>query len=633
MRRPASGRRLLVTAVVLGTVVLLADTVPAFSAARRQMWGLHTLAYQEFREKLPASAARDIGRFVRGSGDGLPAAAPTAEPSPGRYGTPQRITLSAPGEAQQHIHYTLDGSIPTRLSPRYREPLVVDATTPLRWRVLTPHALPGEVATGVYLIESDTLRLPLLALTMDSLDLWGKYSGIYARPTERGREFERHAYVSVIESDGHEVGFEAEVRIHGGFSRLSDKKSFRVRFRASAITPQVTATDILRPMPGPDEHTIVLRSSSTTPVSRLADALSTALFGSLGEPVSRSQPVRVTLNGRYWGIYDLYEYVDAQFLAARFGPGPFELLAHDSERRGRWLSPVEGTGRTWAALTQYLEDHDLADQAAFDSAARVLDPRSMIDYWAHNVIAGNLDWPYNNSAIWRDRGTRSPFRFLLWDGDATFNSLGDFTGHNTLAWSLRDQPMDSLKWNVRLGGAPDDARSLASTAPMRAFLRNDGFRDAFVARMLVLLSTTYAAANVHPVLDSLVRDVQHELPYELERWSGRDSAYQAGIARMRSFIDERPGVVRRHLAQRFGLGDERQLVFDVRGPGSLQLGGRMWRDTTVTLTVLAGARLPLLAVPDVRSFLDTALDPAIEISADSPRTTLRARFRAERPSP
>jgi hypothetical protein len=633
MRRPASGRRLLVTAVVLGAVVFLADTIPAFSAARRQMWSLHTLAYQEFRAKLPASAARDIGRYVRGAGDGLPAAPPTADPSPGRYHTPQRVTLRAPGDAQRHIHYTRDGSMPTRLSPRYRDPIVVDATTPLRWRVLNPHALPGEVGTGVYLIEPDTRRLPLLALTMDSLHLWGKYSGIYSRPTERGREFERHAYVSLIESDGHEVGFEADVRIHGGFSRLSDKKSFRIRFRLSAVAPQVTATDILRPTPGPDEHTFVLRSSSTTPVSRLADALSTSLFGRLGKPVSRAQPVRVTLNGRYWGIYDVYEYIDAQFLAARFGPGPFELLAHDSERRSRWLSPVEGSGRTWAALTQYLQDNDLADQARFDSAATLLDPRGMIDYWAHNIYAGNLDWPYNNAAIWRDPGTGSPFRFLLWDGDATFSSLGDFTNHNTLAWSLRDVPTDSLKWNADRGGAPDDPRDLAATAPMRAFLRNAGFRDAFIARMLVLLSTSYAAANVYPVLDSLVADVADELPYELSRWGGSDSAYQAGLARMRRHIAERPGIVRRHLAQRFDLGDERALVLDVRGPGGVELGGRLWRDTTVTLTVLAGTRLPLHAAPDVGSTLATPLAPAIAIEGATPQTTLRVRFRAGRPSP
>src|SRR5690606_28554421 len=142
-RGPSSGVRLLLTAVALGTVVLLADTVPAFSAARRQMWGLHTLAYQEFREKLPARAVREIGRYVRGAGDGLPAPPPAAEPRPGRYGTPQRVTLRAPGDAQRYIHYTLDGTIPTRRSPRYREPIVVDATTPLRWRVLAPRALPG----------------------------------------------------------------------------------------------------------------------------------------------------------------------------------------------------------------------------------------------------------------------------------------------------------------------------------------------------------------------------------------------------------------------------------------------------------------------------------------------------------
>lgn len=625
-RQPASLDQPLATAVVLGVVLLLADTVPAFSAARRQMWGLHALAYQKFREKLPARAAAEIGRFVRGAGDGLLAAPPTAAPSPGRYHAPQRVTLSAPGEAQRHIHYTLDGSIPTRLSPRYRDPIVVDGTTPLRWRVLSPRALPGEVGTGVYLIEPDTRRSPLLAVTMDSLDLWGKYSGIYARPTERGREFERHAYVSLIESEGHEVGFEAEVRIHGGFSRLSDKKSFRIRYRSSAVAPHVTATDILRPMPGPDEHTVVLRSSSMSEVSRLADALSTEIYGSLGKPVSRAQSVRVSINGRYWGIYDLRDYISPDFLMARFGAGPFELLAHDSQKPETWLSPALGDGRRWHELLSFIRERDLTEAAVFDSAARMLDPEDTIDYWIHNIYIGNLDWPYNNVALWRDLGSEAPYRWLFWDGDAAFSSLGDFTRHNTLAWALRDRPTDSLKWNIPLGGRPDEEDFLASTEPMRRFLENPRFRDAFVARMLTLLSSTYQSSEVLPRLERLVDAVAREQSFELRRWGGTDSAYHAALGRMRDFIINRPVVVREHLAEHFRLGGERPFVLDVRGPGSLRIGGQMWRDTTVTLTMLAGARLEVEALPDDGAALREAIARQISVSTRREGGRLRVRF-------
>lgn len=632
-RQPPSLRQLFATAAVLGALLLLADTVPAFSAARRQMWGLHTLAYQEFREKLPARAAREVGRFVRGSADGLSMPAPVAEPQPGRHPAALRVTLSAPGAAQRHIHYTRDGSLPTRQSPRYREPIPVDSTVSLRWRVLAPRALPGDVATGVYLIEPDTLRLPLVALTMDSLDLWGKYSGIYVRPLERGREFERHAYVSVVEADGHEVGFEADVRIHGGYSRLAPKKSFRVRFLSSSVSPRVTATDILRPLPGPDEHTVVLRASAATPVTRLADALSTELYGSLGKPVSQAQPVRLSINGRYWGIYDLREYISPQFLASRFGDSPVELLAHDSENVGDWLTPVEGSDRRWRELVEFLRERDLAEPAAYDSASRWLDPNDLIDYWAHNIYAGNLDWPYNNAAVWRELAGDGPFRWLFWDGDATFNALGDFTRHNTLAWALRDRPIDSLKWNIARGGSPDAEFQVVATEPMRAFLRNHGFRDAFIARTLVLLSTAYRADAVLPRLERLVEEVSHELPFEQQRWERSDSAYQAGLERMRRFIVERPAILREHLAARFGLGRERTLTLDVRGPGAVQLGGVAWRDTTVSVTVLAGARLPLRQLADAGALVTTALPAHVVVGAQPTVQTLRVRFAAATPAP
>lgn len=629
----ASGRRLLVTALALGLLLLAADWVPAFAAARRQLWSLHSLAYQEMREKLSARPNQSVGPLVRGAADGLPAPAPSADPAPGRYTGPLRVALAAPPGVVGEIHYTLDGSVPTRGAPRYRQPIAIDSTSVLRWRVLRRGALPGEVATGTYLVEPDNRRLPLVGLTLDSLDLWGRYSGIYVRPQERGREFERLAHVSVVEADGHEVGFEAQVRIHGGYSRLADKKSFRLRFRSSAVAPNVTATDILRALPGVDEQTVVLRSSPTSAVSRLADALSTELYLKLGKPVSQSQPVRLTINGQYWGIYDLREYISPQFLASRFGPGPFELLAHDSEQVHRWLSPVEGTGRRWSALTQYIRATDLADPAAFDSAARLLDPDDMIDYWAHNVYAGNVDWPYNNAILWRHRGENTPYRFLFWDGDATFSSFRDLTAHNTLAWSLRDRPTDSLKWNARLGGRPDAPMFLAATEPMREFLENPGFRDAFIARLLTLLSTTYQPDAVLPMLERLVDDVRHERPYERERWGTTDSSYDAGVHRMQRFIVERPAIVRRHLAQHFGLGEERPLRVEVRGAGAVRLGGQLWRDTTVTLTMLARARIPVDAIADEGAALASPNPKTIVIPTQRRGLVLQVRFVPERQTP
>src|SRR5687767_3783571 len=51
-------------------------------------------------------------------------------PSAGTFVGSETVTLSV--QARADIHYTLDGSLPTRMSPIYRGPVTLDKSTRLR---------------------------------------------------------------------------------------------------------------------------------------------------------------------------------------------------------------------------------------------------------------------------------------------------------------------------------------------------------------------------------------------------------------------------------------------------------------------------------------------------------------------
>src|SRR5687768_15961653 len=90
-------------------------------------------------------------------------------PSAGTFVGSETVTLSVQGRAS--IHYTLDGSLPTAMSPIYREPVTLDKSTRLRAVAIVPAAptrggaggatadagLQGPVATEIYLrVDPDT---------------------------------------------------------------------------------------------------------------------------------------------------------------------------------------------------------------------------------------------------------------------------------------------------------------------------------------------------------------------------------------------------------------------------------------------------------------------------------------------
>ena len=67
------------------------------------------------------------------------------------------------------IRYTLDGTIPTQDSPLYTQPIVLDATTQIRARVVEPDRVMGPVATGSFLrlgedVVNYSSELPIMVI-------------------------------------------------------------------------------------------------------------------------------------------------------------------------------------------------------------------------------------------------------------------------------------------------------------------------------------------------------------------------------------------------------------------------------------------------------------------------------------
>src|SRR5688572_13501358 len=77
-------------------------------------------------------------------------------PRAGTFVGSETVTLSVRGRAS--IHYTLDGSLPTAMSPIYRAPVTIDKSTRLRAVAIVPDSpAQGPVATEIYLrIDPDT---------------------------------------------------------------------------------------------------------------------------------------------------------------------------------------------------------------------------------------------------------------------------------------------------------------------------------------------------------------------------------------------------------------------------------------------------------------------------------------------
>ena len=494
----------------------------------------------------------------------------------GFYKGPITVALSAASDMSE-IYYTLDGSIPTEASRRYIDPLIIEETQVLRARIFKNGLLPSTTVTYTYLIN-ENVHLPVLSLVTDPVNLWSDEIGIYTEglyPThsnylQRGEEWERPVSVEFFEKDG-SVGFAlgAGIRILGGYTRIYPKKSFVLHFRERygqdcLDYPVFIGDEPAKPKLQSFERLVVRNAGQDgyASNSRIRDPLMHALWAEVGGFISAKRSVFVYLNGEPWGIYNLREHIDKDYLDSNYGITNADLLKEASVVE-------EGDALNWDATFSFFEQHDLDIPENYSHAQSLIELENFSDFQIFQIYGANIDL-VANLIRFRPEVTGGKWQWVMWDTDHAF-ALEDYTtaSHNTLAWAMRDKPQPDL-------GPPwDGEHTLWSTLMFRRLLKNTEYRVYFINRFADLLNTTLRAENVIAKIDALAAIIEPDISKEIARWSsewgGSVEEWRANVQQLRDFAEQRPGFVREHIVQKFELTGTASLTLEPpSGKGSVR---------------------------------------------------------------
>ena len=547
--------------LLTGTILVFADTRMQGQAVI-QLWGLNQLYFFQFKDKLKARAVPAIDkRFTFSTRESfLPA--PMANHPSGFYDHPINIVLSNK-DHMGSIYYTLDGSIPTTRSHYYEQPIQIDATTVLRFRSMESGQLPSETVNRTFFIREQT-HMPVLSLIADPVTLWNNYSGIYHHPMKRGRRWERSAYVEYFtDSSASPIRFPVGLRIHGGFSRTNAKKSFRLTYRLNGAE-STQAIPIGQPMNARSRRTVVLRQGGDGSTTRLRDELFQTLYAELGGFTSSFVPAVIFLNGKIWGIYNIREFIDEEYLHSMVGPGNYDLIREDRKA-------ISGEEDHWNRTGDFFRTRDFSNDDEFLRASKFVDIDNLTDYWLMNIYVGNTDWPGWNTFSFRKRdGEDQRWRWISWDADQAFDFMGQGLMHNTLAWAIRDRTRDDLVFNAHKG-EKDSEKDVEGTLIVRNLLKNDHYRKKFIRRFGDLVNHVLAPEEVEAMLDKIISMSKPDLPLDWERWSISESDYWREVEQIRHFARKRPEIIREYFRKEFGLGP----TFTIRLFSEPAVGGKV----------------------------------------------------------
>ncbi len=334
-----------------------------------------------------------------------------------------------------------------------------------------------------------------------------------AFPTPRG--YVVHSNLSRRASIGGEAWFESPdtVSINPSSGRFGAAAGMTSAQWNAAIRYWEKLGYTVNPVPGHDScSSLMLRSTDDSWASHRASVRERAQYmrdqwsrmtgQEMGYLAVRGRFVHVCINGLYWGLYNLVERPDEEYLAHQLGGKEDEYITMRS--RDTHIETDEAGELVWDSITE-LANGDLTDPTQFAELEENLDIINLIDYCLIHMYTGNEDWALvngNNMRAYRRRLQNSKLKFMLWDGDSTFAS----------GWKNEDidypLPMDE----------EDEEGSFVHL--FRQLMKSEKFRQMFAARVEKWCGEdgVLGAAACQRRYESLLRKVEPALIAESARW-------------------------------------------------------------------------------------------------------------------
>lgn len=256
---------------------------------------------------------------------------------------------------------------------------------------------------------------------------------------QRGREWERAARIDLFDQNGGNVfSSDCGIRIHGGVTRAEPQKSFSIYAREEYGGERRLPYDLFKNGVGP--HKFILSSEGNDNAVKVRDyaVQKAAVEAGLDVATMKMAPCVLFLNGEYWGVYYLTESYNASYIQDHYDVAESNVIMVKIGKEA--IEVEEGKEEDveyYDEMVEYICNHDMQEQEAYQRACEMLDIDSFVDYYALQIYIGNHDWPSNNIALWRSREKHAlndwadgRWRYMLFDtnhlsvyGDAAVDDL------------------------------------------------------------------------------------------------------------------------------------------------------------------------------------------------------------------
>jgi hypothetical protein len=210
-------------------------------------------------------------------------------------------------------------------------------------------------------------------------------------------------HLQLIDSNNEYINESFKWRIHGLMTPKAPQKSLRIYLNGAN-----NVKELLKLNHKADK--IILRSAySGWGTKPFVDGFIADACRNLNLDVMAYKPVKMYLNGEYWGIHGVRERIDLKAIANKYDIKKKKLI--DADDKGY-------TNNKPGKLNKLLKIIKNDPNLPYDSVIVNYNLPSLIDWLAAEMFFQNNDWPGNNTFLWKQKSKSHKWKFILIDMDA-----------------------------------------------------------------------------------------------------------------------------------------------------------------------------------------------------------------------
>ncbi|HPR32949.1 MAG TPA: lamin tail domain-containing protein, partial [Prolixibacteraceae bacterium] len=513
---------------------------------------------------------------------------PVISPEGKSYPSGQTVSLSVNSNSAQ-IYYSTDGSIPTKRSNLYSQPVWVNQTSVIKARVFENGKLPGKVSTQTFFINEETFDLPVISYSTNPTYLFDSKKGIY---TNILKMKEIPITLEYFEWDGKKsFTVNAGSRIAGlniwGYAQKPFSIYLDGKYGDESINFQLfkeknigTFTKLNLRNAGDDWEGTFFRDPLLQYITQ----------GQMKNAVQSYQPAVLFINGAYWGIINVRDKYDEQYFVSNYhvASNNIDHLRYGYDDYHHFGLYIEsGDSSEYVEMVRFMVNNDLSVQSNYEYIESLMDMGSYIDWVIQEIYVANPSWRHNHE-WWRDKTNKGKWQWMNVDMDRGFDRA-----------NVKSNLLDDFIENSYSGAKHGDPI-------FKNLIKNEYFKNYFIHRYVTHVNTTYNPDRIIRVIDSLQNNIRGAMPDHIARWSSDNRIksiddWNNNVEELREFARERPEYAYSQIVKEFYVSGTVNLSIEVHPAKS----GRVFINDvpatkdTFRAEYFSGVPVYLKAIPEV----------------------------------